>query len=59
MANPYFKNLPSTSELEQMGLEIKYQGDIIPEFKSMEFRRTDGSLIEPSTIKTIIFKKVK
>jgi filamentous hemagglutinin len=57
MANKYFANMPTPAELDAMGLTIKYQGSILPEYQGMKFFTTEGRPIEIKTMRTIVFVK--
>ena len=56
-ANKYFTTIPSNDQLAQMGLEVAYQGELLPEFREINYFRTDGSPIDPTTMRSVIFKK--
>ncbi|BEU75078.1 hypothetical protein MAFF211271_46330 (plasmid) [Ralstonia syzygii subsp. indonesiensis] len=56
-ANPYFSNMPTTAQLDQLGLKIQYQGNLLSEYQGLNFSRTDGSPIPTSTMRTIVFVK--
>jgi filamentous hemagglutinin len=56
-ANKYFTSIPSGDQLGQLGLDISYQGELLPEFQGMSFTRTDGSPIDPATMRSIVFTK--
>jgi filamentous hemagglutinin len=57
--NPFFTNMPTAAELDALGLEIKYQGPLLPSLTSQTFTTTSGRTIDPSTMQTIIFVKKK
>ena len=56
-ANPYFSNMPTAAQLDQLGLKIQYQGALLPEYQGLNFARTDGSPIPNSTMRSIVFVK--
>lgn len=56
-ANKYFTNMPTSTQLDAMGLTVEYQGPILPEYQGMIFKTTQGKPIEPSTMQTIVFVK--
>ena len=57
-ANKYLTILPTQSQLDALGLEIKYKGSLLPEYQSQTYQRADGSkLTEP--METIVFIKKK
>ena len=56
-ANPYFFNVPTAAQLEQLGLTIKYQGGLLPAYQSLRFVRTDGSDLSPGLMRSIVFVK--
>nr|WP_321920584.1 hemagglutinin repeat-containing protein [Paraburkholderia tropica] len=56
-ANPYFSNMPTAAQLDQLGLKIQYQGTLLPEYQGLNFTRTDGSPIPNSTMRSIVFVK--
>lgn len=57
MANMYVKNMPTAAQLEQLGLEVKYQGNLLPEYRGFNFLRTDGSRIDLETMRSVVFVK--
>jgi len=56
-ANPYFYKVPSQDQLDSLGLAIKYQGNLLPEYSGLNFSRTDGSAIPNDTMRSIVFVK--
>ncbi|WP_186111610.1 DUF637 domain-containing protein [Burkholderia gladioli] len=56
-ANPYFSNMPSAVQLDQLGLRVQYQGGLLPEYQGLHFARTDGSTIPTSTMRSIVLVK--
>ena len=56
-ANPYFTSIPTTAQLDALGLKVQYQGALLPEYQGLTFLRTDGSPIANNTMKTIVFIK--
>ena len=58
-ANPYGK-IPSTSELESLGLRVIQNGPLDSRFAGQTFLRTDGSIITNlDSMKTIVLEKLK
>ena len=57
MANKYYTTVPSAAQLSAMGLELRYEGRLLPEFSAVQFRRTDGSPIDPNTMRSTVFVK--
>lgn len=57
-ANPY-GNLPSVSELQSLGLRVVQDGPLDSRFSGHKFLRTDGSDIDPSSMRTIVLEKSK
>ncbi|WP_250888205.1 hypothetical protein [Ralstonia solanacearum] len=55
--NKYFTNRPTLEQLDAMGLAIKYDGPLLSEFGGMKFARTDGSAIDVSSMRSIVFVK--
>jgi len=55
--NKYFTNLPSSTQLDALGLKIEYQGALLPEYRNMTFFRSNGSPLPIDTMKTIVFVK--
>ena len=55
--NKYFSNMPTATELDAMGLTIKYQGPLLPEYKGMSFTTTQGKPIDIETMQSIVFVK--
>lgn len=56
----YFGQVPSTSELESIGLRLIKTGPLEYRFAGQTFRRTDGRPItEVESMKTIVLEKVK
>jgi hypothetical protein len=55
--NKYFSNMPTATELDAMGLTIKYQGTLLPEYKGMSFTTTQGKPIDVETMMSIVFVK--
>jgi len=55
--NPYFSNMPTAAQFDQLGLKIQYQGALLPEYQGLDFARTDGSPIPNSTMRSIVFVK--
>ncbi|SUD90624.1 hypothetical protein [Psychrobacter phenylpyruvicus] len=58
-SNKYLRGIPNEAELDKMGLKLKYNGPLKPEFNNFQFKTTDGKPLKQSTMKTIIFEKVK
>ncbi|MDR0244135.1 MAG: hemagglutinin repeat-containing protein [Burkholderia sp.] len=56
-ANPYFSKIPSAEQLDALGLTVKYQGKLLPEYQGLNFSRSDGSPIQNDTMRTIVFVK--
>jgi filamentous hemagglutinin len=56
-ANPFFNRLPTAAELNALGLEISYQGPLLPSLRGQSFSRTTGGNIPPDTMQTIVFVK--
>ncbi|ORC51240.1 filamentous hemagglutinin [Burkholderia sp. A27] len=56
-ANPYFSRIPSADQLSALGLAMKYQGELLPQYSGLTFARTDGSVIPNDTMRSIIFVK--
>ncbi|WP_423380296.1 hemagglutinin repeat-containing protein [Burkholderia sp. LMG 32019] len=56
-ANPYFVKVPSQAQLDSLGLTIKYQGNLLPEYSGLTFSRMDGSTIPNDTMRSIVFVK--
>ncbi|HMY39637.1 MAG TPA: hypothetical protein PK011_09945, partial [Marinagarivorans sp.] len=57
-ANKYLTNLPTQAQLDVLGLEVKYQGTLLPEYQGQTYLRADGSkLTEP--MQSIVFRKKK
>lgn len=56
-ANKYFTTLPTTEQLDAMGLQVQYQGGLLPEYQNLKFSRTDGSPIPNATMRTIVLIK--
>jgi filamentous hemagglutinin len=54
--NPYAK-LPSQAELDRLGLEVKYQGALLPEFQGNDYRGTRGGSLPMDRMQTIILIK--
>lgn len=55
--NPFGK-LPSVEALQKLGLElVQKNGSLLQRFKSLTFKRTDGTLIPSESVKTTILKK--
>ncbi|MBT1536555.1 hypothetical protein B7R78_0005275 [Ralstonia solanacearum] len=57
LMNKYFTNRPTLEQLDAMGLAIKYDGPLLSEFGGMKFARTDGSAIDVSSMRSIVFVK--
>lgn len=57
--NPFFTNMPTAAELDALGLEIKYQGPLLPSLSNQTFAATSGGRIRPEDMQTIIFIKKK
>jgi hypothetical protein len=55
--NKYFSNMPTAAELDAMGLTIKYQGPLLPEYRGMSFTTTQGKPIDIDTMQSIVFVK--
>ncbi|TRT87213.1 MAG: hypothetical protein EWV63_09025 [Microcystis aeruginosa Ma_OC_H_19870700_S124] len=55
--NKYFSNMPTSTELDAMGLTIKYQGPLLPEYRGMSFKTTQGIPIDVNTMQSIVFVK--
>jgi filamentous hemagglutinin len=56
--NPFGK-LPSDGVLKSLGLRVAQQNGPLPSrLKGLQFRRTDGSLIPPESVRTTILEKV-
>ena len=58
-SNKYLRGIPNENELASMGLRLKYNGTLKPEFTDLNFRTTDGKILPTNRMKTIIFEKVK
>ncbi|VBB14142.1 hemagglutinin repeat-containing protein [Burkholderia stabilis] len=56
-ANPYFSRIPSSEQLDSLGLNVEYQGRLLPEYQGLNFSRSDGSPIPNETMRTIVFIK--
>ncbi|WP_435896832.1 hemagglutinin repeat-containing protein, partial [Variovorax paradoxus] len=56
-ANKYFANMPTPAQLDNLGLEIKYQGPLLPEYQGLPFATTQGKPIAPATMQTVVFVK--
>jgi filamentous hemagglutinin len=56
-SNPYFNSVPTTAQLDALGLKIQYQGNLLPEYQGLRFARTDGSAIPNDTMRTVVFIK--
>ncbi len=41
-ANPYFSRIPSSEQLDSLGLNVEYQGRLLPEYQGLNFSRSDG-----------------
>lgn len=52
--NKYFTTVPTPAQLDALGLTMKYQGNLLPEFKDMKFSRMDGSQISVGTMRSIV-----
>lgn len=46
------------NELLKLGLVKTYEGELLPEFKNMNFAETGGKTIPSNKVNSIIFKKV-
>ena len=42
-----------------MGLRLKYNGPLKEEFKQLKFQKSNGSDLNSTVLKTIVFEKVK
>lgn len=57
-ANKYLTNMPTQAQLDALGLEVRYQGPLLPEYQGQTFLRADGSKLNDS-MQSIIFVKKK
>jgi filamentous hemagglutinin len=55
--NPFFNSIPTVQQLEALGLDISYQGKLLPEFKGMSFVTTEGRPIRADSMNSVIFIK--
>lgn len=54
-ANRMVTQIPSVSQLDELGLSVVYSGDLLPQYSGLTSRRTDGSPI--SATRTVVFVK--
>ena len=59
VTNKYLRGIPNETELARMGLRLKYNGPLKEEFKQLKFQKSDGSDLNSTVLKTIVFEKVK
>ena len=59
VTNKYLRGIPNEAELTRMGLRLKYNGSLKDEFKQLKFHKSDGSDLNSTVLKTIVFEKVK
>ena len=53
--NKYLRGIPNETELARMGLRLKYNGPL----KELKFQKSNGSDLNSTVLKTIVFEKVK
>ncbi|WP_304489169.1 MULTISPECIES: VENN motif pre-toxin domain-containing protein [Chromobacterium] len=56
-ANKYLTNMPTQVQLDVLGLSVKYQGPLLPQFQGMTFLRTDGSVLTAPMKSVVLVKK--
>ena len=57
--NKYLRGIPNETELARMGLRLKYNGPFTEEFNQLKFQKSNGSDLNSTVLKTIVFEKVK
>jgi filamentous hemagglutinin len=56
-SNKYYKNMPTTAELDALGLKVKYKGELLLDYQDIKFLTTEGTRIPTDKMRTVVFIK--